>query len=153
MKLPKVMVHIRLGRRIFEHMQTIQLYKSKTATAIIEDALEKGLAWYLKQAGAELGYTKENPLTWEKLADSVKLSVSPKQDDKTEQTESISNYEFHMTMYEYEKDIHSGSWPDFASYIKELLENKKISLEEATEVMNDHVRNSQRPKEDAKTKI
>lgn len=153
MKLPKVMVHVRLGKRIFDHMQTIQLYKSKTATAIIEDALEKGLAWYLKQAQSELGYSKENPLTWEKLAELVKLSVSPKKDDKPEQQEEEekepSLYEYESTVYEYYKE----DYPDFPSYIKQRLQEKKITTEEAKELMNEYVQDTNRPKEATKTKI
>lgn len=74
MKLNRKMIHLRIGRRNLEHLRVIQSYKSKTATSIIEDALEKGLAWYLKQISGELGRTKENPLTWEALAELVKLS-------------------------------------------------------------------------------
>lgn len=75
MKLAKTLIHARIPQRTKRHMMAIQAYFSKTATAIIEDALEKGLTWYMKQIQAELGYSKENPLTWEKLEEQVKLSV------------------------------------------------------------------------------
>lgn len=153
MKLQKVMVHVRLGKRIFDRMQTIQLYKSKTATAIIEDALEKGLAWYLKQAQSELGYTKENPLTWEKLAERVKLSVITNKDDNPEHQEEkekeYSNYEVEYALY----DLHKDKYKDFPSYVKERLQNKMITIEIAKEIMNEHVQNTNRPKEATKTKI
>lgn len=85
MKLNRKMIHLRIGRRNLEHLRVIQSYKSKTATSIIEDALEKGLAWYLKQISGELGRTKENPLTWEALAELVKLSETNQKNDNQEE--------------------------------------------------------------------
>lgn len=151
MKLPKVMVHVRLGKRIFDHMQTIQLYKSKTATAIIEDALEKGLAWYLKQAQSELGCSKENPLTWEKLAEKVKLSVITNKNDNLEQQEEeeYTAYDVEYALYTLYKD----KYADFPSFVKERLKDGVITTEMAQEIMNEHVQNTNRLKETSKTKI
>lgn len=94
-----------------------------------------------------MGYTKEKPLTWEQLAALVKLSVSPKKDDKPEQQpkeeDTQSTYQFEYECFQALKEVYPEEFQDFQAYLIERVKENKLTQEKAQEIWNEHVRKTQ----------